>query len=104
MVIAFYLWRRSRPVWFITLPMLFMLIMPLWAMTWQLFVGGADNPSWISQGKWTLVVIGLTTLVLEIWMIVEATLIFPRVKGILEQNALDARESVNADVGTAQTT
>jgi carbon starvation protein len=90
MVILFYLWRRGRPIWFITLPMIFMLIMPVWAMVWQLFVGGADNPSWISQGKWTLVAIGVITIVLELWMIVEAALMFPRVKGVLEQNALDA--------------
>lgn len=90
MVIAFYLWRRNRPVWFLTLPMIFMLIMPLWAMSWQLFIGGADSPSWISQGKWTLVAIGLTTIVLEVWMIGEAALMFPRAKGVLERNAPDA--------------
>lgn len=101
MVIAFYLWRRSRPVWFLTLPMIFMLIMPLWAMTWQLFVGGADNPSWISQGKWTLVAIGLATLVLETWMIVEAALMFPRAKGVLEQNALDAPAPASEPAGVA---
>jgi carbon starvation protein len=90
MVIAFYLWRRKRPVWFITLPMIFMLIMPVWAMVWQLFVGGADNPSWWSQKKWTLVAIGVVTVVLEIWMVIEAMLMFPRAKGVLEENALDS--------------
>jgi len=104
MVVAFYLWRRNRPVLFLTLPMVFMLIMPLWAMLWQLFVGGADNPSWISQGKWTLVAIGLTTIVLECWMIVEGLVMFRRVKGVLEQNALDEPGSVEEAVGTAQTT
>lgn len=89
MVITFFLWRRGKPVWFLILPMIFMLIMPMWAMVWQLFLGGADSPSWISQGKWTLVGIGLATIVLEIWMIVEAALMFPRVKGVLETNALD---------------
>lgn len=89
MVITFFLWRRGKPVWFLILPMIFMLIMPIWAMLWQLFHGGADSPSWISQGKWTLVAIGLATIALEIWMIVEAALMFPRVKGVLEPNALD---------------
>jgi carbon starvation protein len=101
MVIAFYLWRRSRPVWFLTLPMIFMLIMPLWAMTWQLFVGGADNPSWISEGKWTLAAIALVTIVLEVWMIVEAALMFPRVKGVLEQNALDSPMAADEPAGAA---
>ena len=31
LVIGFYLWRRNKPVWFLALPMLFMLIMPAWA-------------------------------------------------------------------------
>ena len=93
LVVAFFLWRRKRPVWFLTLPMIFMLIMPMWAMIWQLFVGEADNPSWFSQQKWTLVAIGLATILLEIWMIAEALLMFPRVKGVMEANALDSSPS-----------
>ena len=90
LVITFYLWRRNRPIWFLTLPMIFMLLMPMWAMVWQLFIGGADSPSWINQGKWTLVAIGLATIILEIWMVIEAVLMFPQAKGILESNALDS--------------
>jgi len=86
LVIAFYLWRRHRPVWFIIIPMIFMLIMPMWAMIVQLFIG--DN-AWIRGGNWILTTIGLGTILLEIWMIGEAVLMFPRVKGILEDNALD---------------
>ena len=99
MVIAFFLWRRGKPVWFLVLPMIFMLIMPVWAMLWQLFVGGADNPSWISQGKWVLTTIGLVTVLLEIWMMVEAALMFPRVKGVLEANALDASRDASESSG-----
>jgi carbon starvation protein len=84
LVITFYLWRRGKPVWFLVLPMLFMLIMPMWAMVWQVFMGSGGSPSWISQGRWTLAAIGLATLALEIWMIVEALILFPRVKGVLE--------------------
>lgn len=84
LVVTFYLWRRGRPVWFVLLPMVFMLFMPLWAMLWQCFVGGADTPSWLSQQKWTLVGIGLATVALEVWMIIEAVRLFPRVRGILE--------------------
>jgi len=90
LVITFYLWRRRKPVWFVVLPMIFMLIMPLWAMLWQTFVGGADNPSWVSSGRWTLVSIGLATVALEIWMIVEAVLLFPRARGVIEAGAQDA--------------
>jgi len=88
LVITFYLWRRQTPVWFLVVPMIFMLIMPLWAMLWQVFVGGPDNPSWFSQGNWMLVSFALVTLVLEVWMIIEAVRLFPRVKGVIEDNAV----------------
>jgi carbon starvation protein len=88
LVITFYLWRRKTPVWFLVLPMIFMLIMPGWAMTWQVFIGGEGNPSWLSQGNWLLVSIAVATLLLEIWMIIEAILLFPRVKGVVEDGAV----------------
>lgn len=90
LVITFYLWRRRQPVWFLIAPMIFMLVMPLWAMLWQTFVGGVDNPSWWSEGKWTLVGIALTTVALEIWMVVEAVQLFPRARGVLETGAPEA--------------
>jgi len=87
LVVTFYLWRRGRAIWFLVIPMVFMLIMPLWAMTHQLFVAPgwlvADKPDYLLGG------IGLATVALEIWMIVEAVKLFPRVKGVIEKNALD---------------
>jgi carbon starvation protein len=88
LVVTFYLWRRRTPVWFLVLPMIFMLIMPMWAMIWQVFVGDAGNPSWLSQGNWLLVGIALVTMVLEAWMIIEAVNLFPRVKGVEEDGAV----------------
>lgn len=88
LVITFYLWRRRVPVWFLILPMVFMLIMPLWAMMWQVFVGDGGNPSWISQRNWVLVSIALATVVLEIWMVIEAIKLFPRARGVIEANAV----------------
>jgi carbon starvation protein len=86
LVIGFYLWRRNKPVWFLALPMLFMLIMPAWAMSWQLFVGSEGHPAWLYVDKpnWVLIVIAMATLALEAWMVVEAILLWPKVKGILE--------------------
>ncbi|MBA4147872.1 MAG: carbon starvation protein A [Verrucomicrobia bacterium] len=89
LVITFYLWRRNRPVWFLVIPTIFMLVMPLWAMTAQLFFGSGDSPSWLVQKNWPLVVIALFTILLEIWMIIEAISMFPRAKGILEANAVE---------------
>jgi carbon starvation protein len=91
LVIAFYLWRRKKPIWFLVLPLVFMLIMPAWAMGYLLFAG--DKP-WLrfesgggfplQADNWSLVLIAVATLALEAWMIVEAVLLLPRVKGVLE--------------------
>ncbi|MEE2813590.1 MAG: carbon starvation protein A [Verrucomicrobiota bacterium] len=85
LVITFYLWRRGRMIWFLAIPMVFMLIMPMWAMLHQLFV----SPGWLKAGQinYLLGGIGLATIALEIWMIVEALKIFPKAKGVLEEGA-----------------
>ena len=64
-----------------------MLIMPLWAMIHQLFV----SPGWLVTDKpdYLLGGIGLATIALEIWMIIEALRLFPGAKGVIEENALD---------------
>ncbi|WP_221031360.1 carbon starvation CstA family protein [Actomonas aquatica] len=87
LVIAFYLWRRSVPVWFLIVPMILMLVLPAWAMTLNAFVGEA---SWWAQGNWLLVGVAVITMGLEAWMVVEAVQLFPRVKGVVEAGALDA--------------
>jgi carbon starvation protein len=94
LVVGFWLWRRKLPVWFIVAPMLFMLIMPAWAMIWQLFVADAgDRPGWLFQEhrNWFLIIVALATLALEAWMIVEALLLWPRVRGKLESPQLIAQ-------------
>ena len=58
LVITFYLWRRGKAIWFVALPLLFMLVMPAWAMTLQLqdwFAAEAKN--------WPLIFIALATIV-----------------------------------------
>ncbi len=92
-VITLYLWRRRKPLWFLIVPMIFMLIMPLWAMGWQVFIGSADSPRWLmpigGDTQWPLALIGIASIIIEIWMIVEAMLVLPRVRGIVEQGATD---------------
>lgn len=83
MVITFWLWRRKFPVYVTGLPMMFMLVMPAWAML-------SDMARWWSKGQFLLVGVALLMLLLEAWMIIEALLLFPRVKGVLEENAFDA--------------
>jgi len=91
LVITFYLWRRGRAIWFLVVPMVFMLIMPMWAMIHQLF----SSPGWLVGDKpdYLLGGIGLATIVLEIWMIIEAVRLFPKAKGVLEENALDQQSA-----------
>ena len=88
LVIGFWLWRRNLPVWFIVPPMLFMLVMPAWALAWQMFVGNAGGAAaWVraASPNYALIVIALATLALEGWMIVEAIIAWPRAKGVLEE-------------------
>ncbi len=86
MVIVFYLWRRNKPIWFAAIPMAIMLIMPAWALTWQLFNG---ETGWLASGNenpnYLLGSIGIATLCLQVWMIFEGLLLLPRSRGVLEQ-------------------
>jgi len=73
LVIVFWMRRRKMPCWFILLPAVLMLIFPGWAMAHQVFVQGVGmKGSWISEGRWLLVGMGIFTLLLEVWMIIEA--------------------------------
>lgn len=87
-VILFWMRRRSMPLWFVAIPAVFMLILPAWALGYQLFYKalGKEN-SWLASGDWMLAGFAIVTLVIEIWMIAEAIRIWPRAKGILEQPA-----------------
>ncbi|NRB74605.1 MAG: carbon starvation protein A, partial [Verrucomicrobiales bacterium] len=84
MVIAFWMWRRGLPVWFVVVPMSFMLILPGLAMCLNLFDENGYIAQSLESGNWTLSIFGLATMALEIWMIVEALIAWPKAKGVLE--------------------
>ena len=88
LVIAFYLWRRNIPVWFIVIPMLFMLTIPAWAML-------KDIPRWMKSEdpNWLVITVGILTLALEAWMLVEAFMMWPKVKGLVEQSPKEPLKS-----------
>ena len=67
--------------------MLFMLLVPAWAMM-------KDIPRWIKsdQPNWLVIVIGSITLLVELWMIIEAWLLWPKVKGVMELTEKDLAE------------
>ena len=81
LVITFWLWRRQKPVWFVAIPTVFMLIMPAWALLVQMF----GETGWLATKSWLLLFIGSVALVLEAWMLLEAILVWPRAKGVLEE-------------------
>ena len=101
-VIAFWMWRRGLPVWFVVMPTVFMLVLPCWAMLYQLFVRavGSDQ-SWIAMGSWHLVFIALATVALEVWMIMEAIRAWPKARGVLEPaiEPLPAMDGVEREGG-----
>ncbi|MAJ47948.1 MAG: carbon starvation protein A [Planctomycetes bacterium TMED75] len=86
MVICFYLWRRGKPILFVALPLLLMLLMPAWAMIDDAVIGSRGS-SFLGNGQWLLLGFAFATLALEAWMIVEAALLFPRLRGIREPKA-----------------
>lgn len=88
LVLAFFLWRRGVPVWFIVIPMVFMLLVPAWAML-------ADLPRWLAaeNPNWVVIIVGVSTLVLEAWMLLEAMILWPKVKGVLEAAPTASPES-----------
>ncbi len=81
MVATFYLARRSRPVAAVALPMMLMLILPAWAMTYDLFY------NWIPQRKMILVMFGFGVLALQAMMIFEGLKLWRKIRGVKESPA-----------------
>jgi carbon starvation protein len=84
MVTVFYLWRRGKPIWFALAPMVAMIIMPAWALLWQMFNGRTGWWPGYEGGSPLLFGVGLVVLALQVWMVIEAVLMWPRARGVLE--------------------
>jgi len=82
LVLVFYLYRRNKPIWFVLVPMIAMIVMPVWALSWQMFNG--QNGWWLER-NYLLASIGGATLLLQVWMVAEAIVAWPRAKGVLEE-------------------
>ncbi len=76
LVVAFYLVRHSKPVWFLAAPVAIMLIMPAWAMITKIH-------DWYAAGKWLLVGFGIAIEALQVWMFVEAAMLWRGARGVL---------------------
>ena len=84
-VIAFWMWRRRMPVWFMVVPGVLLLLLPAYAMLYQLFYdANGRGLGWIAQKSWLLVAFGASTLVLEFWMIREILRYWNAAKGVIE--------------------
>ncbi|UUO05660.1 carbon starvation protein A [Blastopirellula sp. J2-11] len=124
MVTIFYLWRRKIPVWFAVPPMILMLVLPAIATFWNMFNGDTawfiekyPQLTWLGNffhgdtgfywnQKYLLFGFSVGTLILQAWMMVEAALMWPKAKGMLEEalpplaGATDA-EAQSAEYATA---
>lgn len=87
LVLVFYLARRGLPVLFAAAPMALMFVMPFWAMADQ--IAGDFWPN--RAEKWPLLVFGLVILGLQVWMAVEALLVWPKARGVVEPPAAPTR-------------
>ena len=74
-IIVFYLLRTNKPIYFVFIPMLIMVILPGYALAKQAI-------DWYHQSQWMLFSIGVVIEGLLIWMTAEAMLLWNSVKGI----------------------
>lgn len=75
LVIAFYLLRHSKPLWFLIAPMILMLVLPAWAMA-------INMRQWFSQANWLLFSIGAAVQALQAWMVIEAAIAWKAARGV----------------------
>ncbi|MGC6425518.1 MAG: carbon starvation protein A [Akkermansiaceae bacterium] len=85
LVITFWLRRRGMPTCITIIPGIAMLLLPFLAMSLKL-------RDFSATGNWLLFVLGFVTIMLEIWMIVEAALIWKRVKNHPESPAFSSSD------------
>jgi carbon starvation protein len=78
LVIIFFLLRHGKPVGFAVIPAALMIVIPGWAMIDQ--IGG-----WLKDGSWLLVGFGISVEILQVWMVIEAVLMWSRAKGVLPE-------------------
>lgn len=86
LVITFWLRRRGLPNLITIIPGIMMLLLPLIAMSYNL-------RTFSEKGNWLLFAIGFITIMLELWMIVEASLVWKKVKGVIEPEATVPKNS-----------
>ena len=100
MVIVFYLRRRNKPIIFALVPMIVMLIMPAWAMLWNMFNG--ETGWFYNPEKQHLFLFGVAVIGLQVWMMFEGLLVWSKSKGHLEEQ-LPELSTIRPAVATTST-
>lgn len=77
LVITLYLFKRGVPARYTAMPMAFMLLITSWAMIHNLW-------GFRAKGNWLLLAMGGVIFILEIWLVLEAYLVFRRKKPVKE--------------------
>lgn len=75
LVVAFYLIRHNKPIFFLVIPLCLMIVLPAWAMTYQII-------GFYRDGNMLLVVLGTLVEGLQAWMIVEAVIMWKSARGV----------------------
>jgi len=78
LVITFWLRRRGLPIWLTAIPGAAMLLLPAIAMTMNLRLFASGN-------QWLLFGFGFATILLEVWVIIEAISVWKKVKAVEEE-------------------
>ncbi len=78
MVVTFWLVRRKMSIWFALVPGVAMLIVPAMALV-------LDAGKYIDKQQYMLAAVAILVLALEAWMIVEAILMWPKARGVMEE-------------------
>ncbi|MBT3279743.1 MAG: carbon starvation protein A [Phycisphaerales bacterium] len=73
LLIVSYVLRRNKPVWFLAIPAVLMLVLPTWAMCDRLIV-------WAKAEKWLLVTIGGAVQIIAIILAIEAARVFRKLR------------------------
>lgn len=99
LVIAFYLIRHRRPVWFLIPAILLMVVMPAWAMIHNI-------AAWYAQGKWLLLCIGIAVELLQAWLVIEGIAMWSKARGVLPApppsvESIRAGRSITVEHGAA---
>jgi carbon starvation protein len=89
LVITFWLRRRGLPFALAIIPGILMLVLPAIAMTLNI-------RNYADQHEWLLFGFGFATILIEVWMIVEAISVWKKSKGVLERPDDIQGENTNA--------